>query len=188
LDDFLKCDYFKVTLVNLLYILLSKNPEIISSDNADLSKSKGLSSHSKAKVGLKPAAKVEDILSMPVTFPPSVKRPLETDPRWDDYAFGLKSGVNVAVDKTPIQFLTFLSRVKHVWLFGDGKINVGNHKMEDVATGSFQRASESLQATGMLQYARTPYKRQSKSTLQIRNLFTNMPIAHTQSYVITPCL
>ncbi|KAL7749893.1 hypothetical protein RI367_004769 [Sorochytrium milnesiophthora] len=65
-----------------------------------------------------------------------------TDPRWDDYIIGLKSGIDTAADRVPIQLVTFLQGVKNVWLFGDGDVEVSDLKMVDVVTGAYQHAQE----------------------------------------------
>ncbi|KNE54909.1 hypothetical protein AMAG_00853 [Allomyces macrogynus ATCC 38327] len=79
-----------------------------------------------------------------------------TDPRFDDYVIGLKSGIEVAVDKVPIQLLTFLRSVKNIWLFGDGNMKVGDVEMHDVVTGLYEQTEARLRQVGKWEEANTP--------------------------------
>jgi hypothetical protein len=57
------------------------------------------------------------------------------DPQWDNFAFALKTGREVALTRTPIQLLTFLKDVQNKIIIGDGpNITVGSFEMIDVFT------------------------------------------------------
>ncbi|ORZ33920.1 hypothetical protein BCR44DRAFT_118307 [Catenaria anguillulae PL171] len=77
-----------------------------------------------------------------------------TDPRWDHIVIALKSGIEVAADKVPIQLATFLQGVKNIWLFGDGVMRVGDYEMVDVVTGTYDAAVKRLEKQGRLEAAR----------------------------------
>ncbi|KAI9223915.1 hypothetical protein BC828DRAFT_412802 [Blastocladiella britannica] len=76
-----------------------------------------------------------------------------TDPRWDKYVIGLKSGIEVAADKVPIQLATFLQGVRNIYFFGDGVMRVGDYEMTDVITGAYDKAVEKLTRLGTIHKA-----------------------------------
>jgi hypothetical protein len=60
--------------------------------------------------------------------------------RYDHIAIALKTGENVALKRTPIQFLTFLSPVKNVIMIGEAPgVWVGNVPMVDVYTNLYSK-------------------------------------------------
>ncbi|KAI9189790.1 hypothetical protein H9P43_001223 [Blastocladiella emersonii ATCC 22665] len=80
-----------------------------------------------------------------------------TDPRWDQYVIGLKSGIEVAVDKVPIQLATFLQGVRNMFLFGDAEMQIGDYRMVDVVTGAHERAEAALKANYKKFPTKQPY-------------------------------
>jgi hypothetical protein len=66
------------------------------------------------------------------------------DGKYDHIAIALKTGKDVALKRTPIQFLTFLSRVKNVIMIGEAPgVFVGDVPMIDVYTNLYkQKRSE----------------------------------------------
>ena len=70
---------------------------------------------------------------------------LKFDPQWDDFAIALKTGSDVALQRVPIQLLTFLSDVKNKIIIGDGpNVTVGDYEMIDVYTNLYNDSKPSL--------------------------------------------
>jgi hypothetical protein len=54
---------------------------------------------------------------------------------YDKYAICLKTGQDVALERTPVQILTFLKHIKNVQVIGDGPgVSIGDYTMEDVVS------------------------------------------------------
>ena len=67
------------------------------------------------------------------------------NPQWDDFAIALKTGSDVALQRVPIQLLTFLSDVKNKIIIGDGpNVTVGDYEMIDVYTNLYNDSKPSL--------------------------------------------
>ncbi|TPX71523.1 hypothetical protein SpCBS45565_g01062 [Spizellomyces sp. 'palustris'] len=60
------------------------------------------------------------------------------NPRLDNIAVALKTGKDVALQRTPIQIMTYLQAVRNLILIGDGEISVGDLPMVDVIGGLFK--------------------------------------------------
>ena len=70
---------------------------------------------------------------------------LKFDPQWDDFAIALKTGSDVALQRVPIQLLTFLSDVKNKIIIGDRpNVTVGDYEMIDVYTNLYNYSEPSL--------------------------------------------
>jgi hypothetical protein len=70
---------------------------------------------------------------------------LKFDPQWDDFAIALKTGSDVALQRVPIQLLTFLSDVKNKIIIGDRpNVTVGEYEMIDVYTNLYNDSKPSL--------------------------------------------
>lgn len=62
------------------------------------------------------------------------------DPKWNGFAIALKTGKDVALKRTPIQLLTFLTDVQNVILIGEAPgVRVGQREMVDVYTGLYDK-------------------------------------------------
>jgi hypothetical protein len=67
------------------------------------------------------------------------------NPQWDDFAIALKTGSDVALQRVPIQLLTFLSDVKNKIIIGDGpNVKIGSYKMIDVYTNLYNDSKPSI--------------------------------------------
>ena len=67
------------------------------------------------------------------------------DPRWDDFAIALKTGSDVAVQRVPIQLITFLSDVRNKIIIGDRpNVIIGDYEMIDVYTNLYNDSNSSL--------------------------------------------
>jgi hypothetical protein len=68
------------------------------------------------------------------------------DSQWDDFAFALKTGKQVALNRVPIQLLTFLADVKNKIVIGDGpNVTIGEFEMIDVYTDLYKDKQSSIQ-------------------------------------------
>jgi hypothetical protein len=55
--------------------------------------------------------------------------------RYDKYAISLKTGSDVALQRSTIQILTFLKHIKNVQVIGDGsRVSIGDYSMVDVVS------------------------------------------------------
>ena len=69
----------------------------------------------------------------------------DNNPLWDDFAIALKTGSDVALQRVPIQLLTFLSDVKNKIIIGDRpNVTVGDYEMIDVYTNLYNYSEPSL--------------------------------------------
>jgi hypothetical protein len=60
------------------------------------------------------------------------------DKGWDDFAIALKTGSEVALQRVPIQLVTFLADVKNKIIIGNGpNITVGGIEVIDVYTNLY---------------------------------------------------
>lgn len=65
---------------------------------------------------------------------------LRFDPTWDSWAIALKTGQDVALTRTPIQLLTFLSSVRNKIVIGEAPgVTIGDQEMIDVFTGLYEK-------------------------------------------------
>ncbi|KAI9017067.1 hypothetical protein BC832DRAFT_527390 [Gaertneriomyces semiglobifer] len=64
--------------------------------------------------------------------PDSVVVPSAILPRFDRFAVALKTGKDVALERTPIQLVTYLQTIRNLIVIGDGSIRIGDKKMIDV--------------------------------------------------------
>ncbi|KAI8894728.1 hypothetical protein BC833DRAFT_530248 [Globomyces pollinis-pini] len=62
----------------------------------------------------------------------------EKNPKYDNLAIAVKTGIDIAQDRTPLQLLTFLAPVKNVILIGEAPgVSVGDVPMVDVYTNLY---------------------------------------------------
>ena len=67
------------------------------------------------------------------------------DSQWDDFAIALKTGSEVALQRVPIQLVTFLADVKNKIIIGDSpNIRVGTLEVIDVYTNLYNEPHSSL--------------------------------------------
>jgi hypothetical protein len=67
------------------------------------------------------------------------------NPKWDDFAIAVKTGREVALERVPIQLLTFLSDVKNKIIIGDGpNVTIGDYEMIDVYTNLYKNIKPSI--------------------------------------------
>ena len=65
--------------------------------------------------------------------------------QWDDFAIALKTGSEVALQRVPIQLVTFLADVKDKIIIGNGpNIAVGDIEVIDVYTNLYNETHSSL--------------------------------------------
>lgn len=65
------------------------------------------------------------------------------DPNFNNFAVALKTGKDVALTRTPIQILTYLSKLKNMIIIGEAPhVFVGNHEMVDVYTHLYDNLTE----------------------------------------------
>jgi hypothetical protein len=66
----------------------------------------------------------------------------EDGSKWDDFAIALKTGSEVALERVPIQLLTFLADVRNKIIIGDApNIKVGGMEVIDVYTNLYDKSS-----------------------------------------------
>ena len=64
---------------------------------------------------------------------------------WDDFAIALKTGSEVALQRVPIQLVTFLADVKNKIIIGNGpNITVGGIEVIDVYTNLYNETHSSI--------------------------------------------
>ena len=67
------------------------------------------------------------------------------DSQWDDFAIALKTGKEVALERAPIQLLTFLADVKNKIIIGNGpNVTVGEMEVIDVITDLYTHTPSNL--------------------------------------------
>jgi hypothetical protein len=72
--------------------------------------------------------------------------------RYDHLAIALKTGKDVALSRTPIQFLTFLYKIKNVVMVGEAPgVMVGDVPMLDVYSNLYEKTPNRLQPPNRLQ-------------------------------------
>jgi hypothetical protein len=65
--------------------------------------------------------------------------------QWDDLAIALKTGSEVALQRVPIQLVTFLADVKNKIMIGNGpNITVGDIEVIDVYTNLYNETHSSI--------------------------------------------
>jgi hypothetical protein len=78
---------------------------------------------------------------------------LKFDPQWDDFAIAVKTGSEVALQRVPIQLLTFLSDVRNKIIIGDGpNVTVGDYEMIDVYTHLYDGSKPSIKKSKSFSY------------------------------------
>lgn len=76
----------------------------------------------------------------PETILKPAQEPVQIRSKYDRYAVALKTGKEVALQRTPVQILTFLSQINNVILIGEAPgVSVGKYKMVDVFTHLYDK-------------------------------------------------
>ena len=87
-----------------------------------------------------PQTASDETLPITSTRDAHIPNSLRFDPAWDAWAIALKTGQDVALSRTPIQLLTFLSSVRNKIVIGEAPgVTIGNQEMIDVFTGLYEK-------------------------------------------------
>ena len=84
------------------------------------------------------------------------------DPKWDDLAIALKSGKDVALERVPIQLLTFLADVRNKIIIGDDNVTIGEYEMIDVVNKHYNTLGNTLRKSKI--YCRNHVRTRSLET------------------------
>ncbi|KAJ3091000.1 hypothetical protein HK102_001999 [Quaeritorhiza haematococci] len=138
-----------------LKIITPSDPHPIPQINGDLSK---------------PADSLDDIqietphgsLDVPSTPPPSPFGELpctnsEFDSSLDSFVIALKTGKEVALERVPVQLLTFLRGVRNLVVIGEApKVQIGNIRMIDVYTDLYKNLEKNSPTQRLLRRETSP--------------------------------
>jgi hypothetical protein len=72
--------------------------------------------------------------------PQVIHKTAKHHPNSHKYLFGVKTGVEVAPDRAPIQYLTFLQHLKNVYYFSDDDVYIGNNFIHGVLKAEYAKA------------------------------------------------
>ena len=75
---------------------------------------------------------------------PIISKRIIYDSQWDDLAIALKTGKEVALQRVPIQLLTFLADVRNKIIIGDDNVTIGEYAMINVVSDLYSQSEKSI--------------------------------------------